>query len=295
MTAVAKSEPTLVCIGNLAIDATTRDGVRSEPAIGGDAVFAALAARLHMEDVQVLAPMGNDFPASVLEDIRRVGVVRGELPRRDIATLRHDIHYNADGSRAWEMHSSEEEFDQLSIYPSDVSAAALSADGLIVAAMSLNSQLELTPWLRENSGARIYLDLREDYLDSRDELLQLLKACDVFLPSEVEAVALAQTDDLTDAARFFASLGPSTVVIKRAEQGSLVLTDDVVTDVGVEAVEATDSTGAGDAFCGAFAAVHLLTNDALQAAEAGSRAARLTIQDYGIFGLLAALTESAQP
>jgi ribokinase len=290
---------TLVCVGNLTIDQAVHDGVVSEPAMGGDAAYAALAALLTADGgdaprrdlrVSMLAPVGADLPNDVLSDLRAAGVDVDDLPRRDLPTVRNTVAYEPDGSRVWTMHNTDAEFDALSVYPADVPESALAAAGIVLSAMSLESQLALTPWLRENTGALLYLDLQEDYLDdNREALLDIVARVDVFLPSEVEAVALAETTDLVAAARFFSSLGPEVVVIKRAARGSLVLAAGVVTVVEADAVDAVDSTGAGDAFCGGFAAHHVIHGDAVEAARAGSRSARVAISDFGIAGLLDAV------
>jgi len=288
--------PTLVCIGNLTVDVAVHGGVPSEPAMGGDAAYAALAARLHLDDVRMLAPVGTDLPHGVLDSLVDAGVSIDGLPHRDLPTVRNVVTYLADGSRSWDMLASEEDFDTLSVYPADVDADVLAASGILVSAMSLESQLALGPWLRSRTDATIYLDLQEDYLEgNRDALLELVGLCDVFLPSEIEAVTLAQTNDLEKAARLFAEHGASVVVIKRAENGCLVLADPAapVVEVPASRVDPVDSTGAGDAFCGAFAAVHLLTGDPVAAAEAGAAAARVAIGSFGIDGLLAASTTHA--
>jgi ribokinase len=289
--ASASALPALVCLGNLTIDEAVHGAVRSDPAMGGDAAYAALAARLYIADVTMFAPIGNDLPDWVLESIRRAGIRADGLPMRDLPTVRNVIDYHPDGTRTWNMLSTEAEFDILSVYPRDIPQTVLNADGVMLSAMSLQSQLALTPWMRANSEATLYLDLQEDYLEgNRDALFDIIAKCDVFLPSEVEAVALAGTDDLAVAARTFQELGPSTIVIKRAEKGSLVLDEGTLIEVPSELVQPVDSTGAGDAFCGAFAAVHLATGDATEAARAGSAAARIAIGDFGITGLLAAST-----
>ncbi|WP_344797150.1 carbohydrate kinase family protein [Frondihabitans peucedani] len=288
----AASRRSLVCVGNLTIDEAVHDGIPSEPAMGGDAAYAALAARRVLDDVSMLAPTGTDLPESVLDDLRAAGVKVDDLPARDLLTVRNTITYGVDGSRVWALHGTDEHFDRMSVYPDDVPASVLAADGIVLSAMSLDSQLALTPWLRERTGAALYLDLQEDYLDGhRDELLAIVALADVFLPSEVEAIALADTHDLEEAARFFSSLGPSVVAIKRAAAGSLVLDGGAVALVPSEPVDAVDSTGAGDAFCGAFAAAHLVSGDAVEAARAGSEAARVAIRGFGITELLAEALE----
>ena len=280
----------LVCIGNLTIDEAVHEGSSTGPAMGGDAAYAALSARLFLDDVRMLAPVGADLPPSLFDDLTAAGVNTSALPLRDLATVRNVIHYSADGTRTWHLQCSEDDFDRMSVYPDDVPADVLASDGIVLLAMSLPSQLALTPWLRQCSAATIYLDVQEDYLDGhRSDLYEMISCCDVFLPSEIEALTLTGCSDIGDAAAVLKGLGPRTVVVTRAEHGVLLLTDsDPAIDIRVEAVHPVDSTGAGDAFCGAFAAVHVVTGDPVAAIRAGSAAARIAIGAYGIDGLLAA-------
>jgi sugar/nucleoside kinase (ribokinase family) len=161
--------------------------------------------------------------------------------------------------------------------------------------MGLRPQCDLVAWLHEHSAATLYLDLQEDYIDGHEtELLAMIGRCDVFLPSEAEVRALTGTGDLDAAMRGFRALGPQCVVVKRAERGCLVLdegTDEIV-EVPAEPVEPVDSTGAGDAFCGAFAARHVLTGDGVDAARAGAGAARLAVSAPGWTGIAAAVSRA---
>lgn len=279
--------PRLVCIGNITVDESVQpDGVRRE-ALGGDAIFAVLAARVAGCDADWLAPVGDDLPDTLLGQLRDVGLNADELPHRDLPTVRNVVTYDRDGGRSWHLVHGEDHFDEMSVYPADVAPSYLTRDGLLVLAMSVASQLELTPWLRANSRAAIYLDLQEDGIGGNEAvLLELVGSCDVFLPSQIEARLLTRTDDLEMAAHRLAALGPSCVVIKQAEHGCLVLDRGRLTQVPTDAVTPVDPTGAGDAFCGAFAAAHLRTSDAVAAARIAATAARLAILGYGVEALL---------
>jgi ribokinase len=286
---MAEPGPTLVCIGNLTVDESVQPSGGRTIAPGGDAIFAALAARMYLDDVTVLAIRGDDVPDELADAIALAGTTVLSLPARELPTVRNVIHYADDGSRVWDLVTGEQHFDEMSVYPPDVPAAALKADGILISAMSLESQVALGPWLRAHSNATIYLDLQEDYIAGHvDEVLAMVAACDVFMPSEIEAVGLAGTSDLDAAAQFFRQQGPQTIVIKRAENGCLVLAPGAerTRTVSVEVVDAVDSTGAGDAFCGAFAATHLRTGDPFEAARAGSAAAAVAISGHGIDGLV---------
>ncbi|PRY17335.1 carbohydrate kinase family protein [Kineococcus rhizosphaerae] len=283
------ADASLLCVGNLTIDDLVLDG-QETTALGGDALYAALAARRALTDVRMLAPVGTGLPPTLLDTVRDLGITVETGRPRDVPTVRNRVEYAPDGSRTWHLLHGEEAFDALSAYPEDVPADVAALDGVLVCAMSLRSQLTLGPWLRAATGATVFLDLQEDYVAGHEpELLDLLATCDVFLPSEVEAVALAGTTDLHRAAARFLAAGPDVVVVKTAERGCVVATAAGVVQVPTEAVVPVDSTGAGDAFCGAFAAAHVAGADPVQAARAGAAAARVAIGGYGVAGLLADL------
>ncbi|WP_144759221.1 carbohydrate kinase family protein [Curtobacterium sp. 9128] len=283
------ADASLLCIGNLTIDDLVLDGTTTT-ALGGDALFAALAARRVLSDVRMLAPVGTDLPAPLLQAVAGAGVRIEATRPRAVPTIRNRVTYAADGSRSWDLLSGDDAFDVMSVYPDDVAPAALDVDGVLVSAMSLGSQLTLGPWLRAATRARrttVYLDLQEDYVVGNEAaLMALLPTCDVFLPSEVEAVALAGTTDLPLAASRFRDAGAGVVVVKTAERGCLVCSEEGVVVVPTDAVEPVDSTGAGDAFCGAFAAAHVAGADPVEAARHGAAAARVAIGGHGVSALL---------
>lgn len=288
-------EASLLCIGNLTIDDLVVDG-GTTTALGGDALFAALAARRVLSDVRMLAPVGTDLPAPLLQSVAGTGIVLEATRPRDVPTIRNRVTYAADGSRTWDLLSGDDAFDVMSVFPEDVAPEALDVDGVLVSAMSLRSQLALGPWLRERTrlprsdrdGATVYLDLQEDYVAGNESaLLALLPTCDVFLPSEVEAVALAGTADLALAAARFRDAGADVVVVKTAERGCVVATADGTVVVPTDPVDPVDSTGAGDAFCGAFAAAHVAGATPVDAARHGAEAARVAIDGHGVAALLA--------
>jgi sugar/nucleoside kinase (ribokinase family) len=280
--------PRLICIGNITVDESVQPNGTRREALGGDAIFAVLAARYAGGDAGWLAPFGNDLPETLVAELCAAGLDTAGLPDRDLPSVRNVVTYHAAGGRTWDLVAGDDHFDQMSVYPADVPDRYLACDGLLVLAMSVRSQLALTPWLRANSAAAIYLDLEEDGVVGHEaELLDIVASCDVFLPSEVEARRLSGSDDMEVAARRFSRLGPSCVVIKRAERGCLVLENGVLTEVATTPVVALDPTGAGDAFCGAFAAAHLEFGDAVAAARIAAGAARVAIGGYGVEALLA--------
>lgn len=112
-----------------------------------------------------------------------------------------------------------------------------------------------------------------------DRFLAAVDGVDVLLPSEDEARLLTGVPDLADAASKLSRQFPS-VVVKRGAAGALAARDGEVR-AEEPALPATphDSTGAGDAFTGAFLASRLagagLREALAQGCRAGARAVEL--------------------
>lgn len=117
---------------------------------------------------------------------------------------------------------------------------------------------------------------------------QMLGAVDWLVVNEVESVAAAGAlgaDSLAPetAARFLAGKGVATVVTLGAE-GAIAYAGDRAWRIGALSVQPVDSTGAGDAFVGVFAAILDAGGDPPEALRWAS-----------VAGALACLVEGAQP
>jgi ribokinase len=105
----------------------------------------------------------------------------------------------------------------------------------------------------------------------------LLAKVDVLIPNRSELGVLTDSPEPTtidEAAALAKSLkGPSAVVVTLGADGALVVADDEVTHVEAVPVEAVDTTGAGDAFCGALADALARGNSLVDAARWAVRVA----------------------
>jgi ribokinase len=84
----------------------------------------------------------------------------------------------------------------------------------------------------------------------------LVPLADLLIVNETEASELlaGESDDWAEVAKLLKQLGPSSVVITLGDRGAVGLFGERMVAIEAPKVEAIDSTGAGDAFCGAFAA-----------------------------------------
>jgi len=135
------------------------------------------------------------------------------------------------------------------------------AAGLIEGASVLLVQLEVPLEavvaaldVARNAGAITMLN-PSPALELSDELLSKVDIC---LPNELEAAELSRmkVDDAAGAVRAAAVLlrrGCKSVVVTLGPRGSVYLDGDRVIEVPALSVPVVDTTGAGDAFCGALA------------------------------------------
>lgn len=292
-------QPRLVCLGNLTVDDLYLPNGSTRPGcVGGDALYAALGARLWEERTAMFAPVGTDLPQASMDAIERAGFDAAALPRRPASTIRNQVHYAADGTRRWVYMFSPEAFHELSVAPSDLPDWALAAEATLISAMSLEAQEACVAFLRPRSEALIVLDLQEEYIPGNQQrILDMVAQVDLFLPSEEEARRLAGSEDWEDVARSFASVGPRVVAIKFAERGSLLYdrAADAYTRAPARQTKVLDSTGAGDGFCGGFVAGYLQDpTDLLRAARCGAISAAFAVSGYGTDGLVNASKDAAR-
>ena len=194
--------PRLVCYGNLVVDdLVLPDGSEHPGLIGGDALYAALGAKLFEPRTEMVAPVGQDFPETARSRIRAAGFSFAGLPERALPALCCRVAYDAAGGREWTLHASEDAFDALSPAPEDIPAAYGQAEAHLVLAMTLAAQERLVAWLRANARGTIALDPQEDYIAGNEaRLLALVASVDVFLPSAEEVRRLAGHCDWEKAA-----------------------------------------------------------------------------------------------
>lgn len=84
-----------------------------------------------------------------------------------------------------------------------------------------------------------------------DDLREVLAEVDMFLPNEEELRALTGTHDVREGLARLDN-GHTRIVVKRGRQGCATLQDGALLEVSAFAVEAVDSTGAGDSFDAGF-------------------------------------------
>jgi ribokinase len=133
------------------------------------------------------------------------------------------------------------------------------------------------------AGATLVLNATPEAIGARPFLERL----DVLIVNEKEAADIldypVSAENGETAARDLSRLGPSTVVVTLGAAGAAIAHNDEVATFPAPRVEVVDTTGAGDAFCGAFAADVARGADPFMAARTGVVAGSLATTVPGAY------------
>jgi sugar/nucleoside kinase (ribokinase family) len=287
----------LVSLGNVTIDDTVLpDGTTRMACFGGDTIYASLSASFWNNNIQLVTPIGNDFPEVHLHRLKETGWDLSGVSLRPLPTMRNWVVYEFDGRRTWITRSNPDDFYELSPKPEDIPNAFLDAKSFLILAMDLTSQEILAPFLK-SLGAVVCLDPQEDnVLGNQERVFKILSSVDIFLPSQEEVHRLLGHNDYERAARELSKFGPKIVGVKLGEKGSLIFDSerDQFLKIPVYKTNVVDTTGAGDSFCGGFMAMYMRCGELYKSGLAGAVSASFAIEDFGTTRLFNVKREEAE-
>lgn len=302
-TTVPAAPPTLVIVGNLTLDdVVLPDGTTAMASVGGNSLYAALGARLWQPSLGLVTRRGEDFPAGMDDELARLGIARDGITAIPGPTVRNWVVYEANGDRTWIYRTPKERSREVAVQPGDVPTAWLdsaSPPTVHIAAMPIDAAEAMVGTIRERCpGTVITLDTHEDYVaEYRQRLRTLASQVDAFLPSRSELADLVGYDDPERAVTELSALPTPNIIVKMGGEGVLVwdrAAGELHQVEPVPGVQVVDVTGAGDAFCGGFAAGLSLGCAALEAAQRGSVSAALAIAGFGSLRLAGVGPDDAQ-
>ncbi|MER7484585.1 PfkB family carbohydrate kinase [Streptomyces sp. NPDC126497] len=273
--------------GPLAPGTDTTAAVRTVPG-GAGANVACWAARRNGTEVRLLGRVGEDAAAWHERELTACGVrpllvVDGRAPTGTVICL-------VDEGAAAERTFLTDGGASLRLEPGDWSDALL--DG--VARLHLSGYLLFTGPGRALAavasgaararGVPVSLDPASAGFLVRlgaDRFLSLVGDVDVLLPSRDEACLLTGVSDPADAAARLSRHVPLVVATQGAGGALLARSGEVYARVPAVPAAPRDTTGAGDAFTGAFLAALLAGADPEQAAREGCRAGAQAVEHIG--------------
>ncbi len=285
---IPKTRPRVIVVGNLTIDdVVLPDGTTQMANVGGNSLYTALGVRLWQPNVGVVTRRGEDFPHDLPAMLNALGIATEGVVAITGPTVRNWVVYETNGQRHWIYRTPRERSREVAVQDQDIPVAWLEVEPppvVHVTAMPLDAAEAIIDKIRRVSPhALITLDTHEDYvIDYRNRLRALAGRVDAFLPSRSELNDLVGYDDPRSALADLSSLPTPVIVIKMGAEGVLVWNKakGTVHEVGTVSGQVVDETGAGDAFCGGFAAGLSLGYGPKEAAQRGTISASYAIAGF---------------
>jgi cytidine kinase len=278
----------LLVTGSIGIDTVKTPFGVSKDCLGGSAVYFSMAASF-FSPVRFLGAIGADCPF----DLKKI--FKGKKVDLNGLELRHKSKtFRWAGSYQGAMNEATTDAVELNVLaenPPQMPEEYKDSKFVFLANTAPILQIQLLDQLHKPKF--VAADTMNLWINNNlADLKKLLKKIDCLILNETEARMLANEHNLITAAAKIEKLGPSVVVIKKGESGSIIRQSDGQLFV-LPAYPATivkDPTGAGDSFAGGFMGYLAGQNKTdfatlKKAVAYGTVVASFTIADFSLKGL----------
>ncbi|HXJ33693.1 MAG TPA: PfkB family carbohydrate kinase [Candidatus Eisenbacteria bacterium] len=278
----AVNDGAIAVIGSVAFDTLETPAGRADDELGGSAVHFAVAASFFTK-VQLVAPIGDDFPAEALRYLESRGIDCSGLERRAGRTFRWHGRYHEDMNRRDTLHL---DLGVFGGFQPRVTDAIRRAPFVFLG--NIDPTLQGGVLDQFASPTLVGLDTMNHWIDeARAPLEALLPRVDLLVINDEEARQLSRETNVARAARRILGLGAKSVLVKRGEYGAILFSPGSVFAVPAFPLEEVfDPTGAGDTFAGGLlghlaASGDLATPNVRRAIVYGSVLASFVVEDFG--------------
>lgn len=280
----------LVTVGSVAFDAIESPFGKTDKIVGGAGTFITLASSFFVKEQGIISVVGDDFPASTLENMKAKGIdILGIQIKTGEKTFFWSGRYHND------MNSRDTLVTELNVlehFNPIVPQAFQGADYLMLGNLSPQVQRMVIERM-EKRPKLIAMDTMNFWMDiAVDELKKTMALVDVLIINDEEARQLSGVYSLVKAAKVIRAMGPQIVIIKKGEHGALLFHEENMFFAPALPLEDVfDPTGAGDTFAGGFMGYIAATDDfsfenMKRAIIAGSALASFCVEKFGTQRLL---------
>ncbi len=238
----------LVVLGTVALDTVKTPQGKKTNMLGGSAAHFSMAARFFVP-VNLVAVIGEDFPARHISFLRHKGINLTSLRKESGKTFRWEGEYHGDMNAALTLNT---ELGVLSAFHPEISEEEKKMEYIFLANVDPDIQARLLDSI--HSPRLVALDSMNYWIKHKQRSLRkLLKRVDILVANDAEAKELSGKHSLFEAAVKLRALGPKMIVIKKGEHGVLFYSDTLNFSLPAYPVrKLVDPTGAGDSFAGGF-------------------------------------------
>jgi sugar/nucleoside kinase (ribokinase family) len=274
----------LLVVGSVAFDAIETPFGKIDRTLGGAASYFALAAS-HFLPVRLVGIVGEDFTE------KDEAVFRGR--KIDLTGLEHAQGKSFFWSGRYSQNMNERttlatELNVFAAFQPKLPAPFVDSSFVFLGNIDPTLQRSVLKQVRGKPKA-VGLDTMNFWIDGTPaELRETLKHVQILTINDDETRQLTGEHNLFRAARRVFKMGPKILIIKRGENGAVMVHKDFIFSVPAFPLEEVrDPTGAGDTFAGGFmgylASKGRITGQTLRSAMVyGSVLASFTVEQFGV-------------
>ena len=276
----------LVTVGTVAFDTIETPYGKADRIIGGAATYISLAAAYFTKDIQLVSVVGDDFPKSEMDYMKKKGI---DLAGLDIKEGEKSFFW------AGKYHDNMNKRDTLATelnvlanFNPKLPAHYKNAKFLMLGNLTPEVQMSVIKQMKKRPKL-VVLDTMNFWMDvAMPSLKKVLKKVDVLTINDEEARQLSGEYSLVKAAKIIHKMGPQILVIKKGEHGALLFMDGKMFYApAMPLAEVFDPTGAGDTFAGGFigylsASGKINFENVKRAMIYGSAMASFCVEEFGI-------------
>ena len=277
-------------------DIVMPDGITHMGCLGGGGTHAVMGMRVWSEQVGLVANIGRDFPADLMDKLEKAFDVNG-LIKCDMKTVRAWQLFETDGTRREVLRSKLENFEHLK---PEVNAFPNVYDQLQGVHLHCGGN-EVALWvrfLRQRGNPFILWEpwQRDCAEEHRSKLLDILPLVDCVSPNLEEARLLLGLEKREDLVNGFLEYGAQRVAIREGADGSTYADMDGnyirIPAVKVDAV--VDHTGAGNAYCGGLVVGFVISDNIQDALCRAAVSASFALEQFGALFALEDIKQRAE-
>ncbi len=241
----------LLVIGTVAFDAIETPFDKVDKITGGSGNYICHSASYFVNDMNLVAVVGDDFDQNELNFLSSKGVnLDGLQVKKGEKSFfwagRYHLNMNSRDTLATDLNVLAD-FDP--VLPDSYKKPEM----LILGNIDPNLQIKVIEQLEERPKL-IAMDTMNFWMDITPEALdRVLGMVDLLIVNDEEARQLSGVSSLVKAAAIIRAKGPKYLIIKKGEHGALLFHGDrVFFAPALPLEEVFDPTGAGDTFAGGF-------------------------------------------
>lgn len=275
----------LLVIGTVAFDAIETPFDKVDKITGGSGNYICHSAAHFINDMNLVAVVGDDFDQNELNYLKSKGVNLDGLQikageKSFFWSGRYHLNMNSRDTLATDLNV-------LATFDPILPEQYKKPEMLILGNIDPHLQIKVIEQLASRPKL-IAMDTMNFWMDQTPEALdKALTMVDLLIINDEEARQLSGVSSLVKAASIIKSKGPKYLIIKKGEHGALLFHDERIFFAPALPLEDVyDPTGAGDTFAGGFMGYLSQTNDISfenmkRAIIYGSAMASFCVEEFG--------------